>query len=323
MNAENDFLASAYVDGELTDDERRIAEADPAVMAEVADLRALRSQIADVAPAGETARESAIAAAMGVFHEQYDRAAERSPAVVRRPSGPSVRDRADTVLSFWRRPIATQLLGAAAAVLILGVLGVVIASGLRSTGDDDDSAADIAADEPASEALTTALDAQRDDVASAEIAADEPADEPAEEAAAVEVAAAEAIESVEASDDADLGEVADEAELEAPAQEPADEPASDGAATIDGSLFFGAQPSAIVTPDDLTAAGAYLAAVEDTDPLLLTPTPNTSCGPALDDATLLVDGVATDVVIVVDRIAAQVIAYDDDCSVVMIADLSP
>ena len=44
------LLASAYLDGELTDDERRLAEADPAVMAEVEQLRALQAEIADVEP---------------------------------------------------------------------------------------------------------------------------------------------------------------------------------------------------------------------------------------------------------------------------------
>ena len=64
MNAEHEFLASGYVDGDLTDDERRIAEADPAVMAEVEQLRALRAELADVPPPTTDARESAIAAAM-------------------------------------------------------------------------------------------------------------------------------------------------------------------------------------------------------------------------------------------------------------------
>ena len=84
MNAENEFLASAYVDGELTDDERRIAEADPGVMAEVEQLRALRASIADTEPAASEAREAAIAAAMSVYDERYAAAPATAHARPRR-----------------------------------------------------------------------------------------------------------------------------------------------------------------------------------------------------------------------------------------------
>jgi len=309
MNAEHEFLASAYVDGDLTDDERRIAEADPAVMAEVEEFRALRGRLADVTPPTDAARESALAAAMGVFHEQYGQAAAPTPV----PTRPA------NVVSFWRRPIAMQLLGAAAAVVVIGLLGVVVMSGLRSADDDDsadvasDAPAEEPADEPADEAqLTESFD---QDVAASDMApADELADEPAMEAGAADDAGAPADDGDSASADEEMA-----------AEEPADGPSADAA--VDPARFFdfenADEPLVITSPDELAAAGAYLADVERTRPELLGSTPESACGPAVAVATVLVDDAPTVVAIVLDAQEGRVVAYDDTCLAVLAAPYAP
>ncbi|HUF99730.1 MAG TPA: hypothetical protein VMM60_16505, partial [Ilumatobacter sp.] len=67
MNDDQYFLANAYIDGELTADERQFAEADPDVMSEVDRLRAMQSLLRESAPPSPAARSAAIAAAMAEF----------------------------------------------------------------------------------------------------------------------------------------------------------------------------------------------------------------------------------------------------------------
>ena len=100
MNDEQIFLANAYVDGELTADERRIAEADPQVMTEVEQLRLLQGELRDVSPPTDAARESAIGAAMAAFDS------DAAPASV------------DTnIIPFRPRPAYAKLLGIAARTI--------------------------------------------------------------------------------------------------------------------------------------------------------------------------------------------------------------
>lgn len=176
MNDDQFFLANAYLDGELTDDERALAEADPAVMAEVEQLRALQRLVRDVGPPAATARSAAIAAAMSEFTTS---APGDAPAAV----------------PFRPRPSYARYLAVAAGVLGVGLFGVAIAN-LGGGGDDGstDLAVFDAAEEPAEERaddtaemrLTEAADSMVD-IAGAEsapaIASAEPGDEPAEEPA--------------------------------------------------------------------------------------------------------------------------------------------
>jgi len=104
------LLASAYVDGELTADERARAEADPMVMSIVEELRGVRSQLAVAAPPDEPRRDAAIAAALAAVPPIPSLAARRR--------------------ARWMAPLA-----AAAAAVVLVVGGAVVV--LRS-GDDDD-----------------------------------------------------------------------------------------------------------------------------------------------------------------------------------------
>jgi hypothetical protein len=133
-------LASAYLDGEATTDERARVENDPALLAEVERLRRVRDAVADVAAAPTAARESAITAALSAFDE------------LPRETTPSEQDAPANVVPLDRRRQTRLIQGltavAAAALLVVG--GIVIAN---RGGDDDE--------------LTTARDQQPADTTAA------------------------------------------------------------------------------------------------------------------------------------------------------------
>lgn len=261
MTDDQFFLANAYLDGELTAEERTRAEADPEVMAEVAELRAIQDMVRDVEPPTASARDDAIAAAMAVFGDGAA-AATATPAPV-------------LPIPHRARPAYGRYLAVAAGVLGVGLLGVAIAnSGL---GGDDDSASEPAADEPAAD--ETAEVAAADEPASddgvdrmveesaADDAADEPASEPASDDAAYEPAADEP-----ASDEPMADKPADE-----PADEPADaeEPASEPADTGDTGLPPVVLGQVLTTPEELGSYGNLLIGLRDRGEL--PPTPLHSC----------------------------------------------
>ena len=132
MNDDQYLLASAYADGEVTPAERALAEADPAVMAEVERLQALRGALREVTPSG--AQAAMIAAAMNEFHAA--RATVPEPA--RPAASPVVAARRPSRWFTWERGAAL----AAAAVAVVAI-GAVVTSGSRGGGDDD-SAAEMA-----------------------------------------------------------------------------------------------------------------------------------------------------------------------------------
>jgi hypothetical protein len=132
-------LASAYLDGEATTDERARVENDPALLAEVERLRRVRDAVADVSAAPTAARESAITAALSAFDELPRET-------------PSEQDAPANVVPLDRRRQTRLMQGltavAAAALLVVG--GIVIAN---RGGDDDE--------------LTTARDPQPADTTAA------------------------------------------------------------------------------------------------------------------------------------------------------------
>lgn len=310
MNPDNDLLASAYLDGELTDDERRIAEADPAVMAEVERMRALSERLAAVEPPSSEARERAIAAAMGVFAEL------RADSAATPPAPPPVVD-------IGRRRDPMRWLGAAAAVLVIGLLGVVLATG--GGGDTDDSASEVA-DE------------------SAEEPASEPADEPAEDPADAVTRDAQDAGGTAADTESELAtaDVAASEPTEEFAEEPASEPADDAVAPADQDVAGSADatvPTAIVLDPELYLDGypidspAALVVVAHhlldlIDRSELPPTPNHSC-PAPDvlaRGTYLDpdDDEVIEVYIAVDTVDRTVSAIDSEqCRVLVATDLEP
>lgn len=181
MNDEQYLLASAYVDGEITPDDRELAERDPAVMAEVAAIRAARAAIADVPPPSEAAKRDAIAAAMAEF---------RSGAIADAPATGIAPSSSVTSLDPTSTRHTTRWLQVAAVAAAIGLGGIVVGRSLGGGGDDDASApveqslAETLDEEMAEPALDVAAADVADETADQEAAAEEePAEESAEEPA--------------------------------------------------------------------------------------------------------------------------------------------
>ena len=164
-------LASAYLDGETTADERAIVEADDALLDEVERLRQVRAVLgATTEPPPISVREAHLAAALDVWDRMPD--AERAGTGDGTPSAgmdaaaaAAITTPPPTNLSGRRErrqraESGKWLLGAAAGLVVLAGAGVVFQS--IGTGDDDageSAPAEEAADEPASEADEVARDA--------------------------------------------------------------------------------------------------------------------------------------------------------------------
>lgn len=278
MNDEQYFLANAYLDGELTAEERGIAEADPEVMAEVEQLRALQSALRDTPAPSDEARESAISAAMAVFGaaDPVDPTdlPDDEPAPAPAP-----------VVPFRPRPAYAKYLGIAAALVAVAGLGIVVSQAGQGGDDAADTLADTAAGEESLDragAVTESIES--DDGSAAEMA-------PAED------------ESVAGADDEMADEeMADEGvefDAEPTSEATADDDTADMAAAEDGDdvVFAGPyrevpegfDPSAPITDDvELGVYGVYL--IGERDGGQLPPTPNHDCVDAeqiLGTATLL------------------------------------
>lgn len=138
-------LASAYLDGVASQAERALVEASPELLTLVASFTTVRAQVADVPPAADATREAAFVAAFAEFGE---------PALVPTPVG------ADIIPLSAKRRWARPVLSVAAAVLLVGAVGVA-AKGALSGDDSDsssanmDSSAKVASPEAASESQMT------------------------------------------------------------------------------------------------------------------------------------------------------------------------
>ena len=315
MNDDQYLLANAYLDGELTDDERRIAEADPDVMTEVELLRALQAELRDVPPPTAAAREAAVGAAMAAFRSTTgDTTRDTSRmATGGAAAGSAHRHTGARVVPFRPRPAYAKLLGVAAAFVAVAGLGIVVA---QRGGDDDvpDSAA-VLVDEDATERT----EAQPGSVATADAAESE----------------------IMAADEAAEGGMADD---EAPAEEeavtePADGEAADLASdtaeiTGDPSVEAGVyrevppdfDPRAPITDDvELGVLGAHLIAERDAG--RLPPTPNHPCTDAqqiLDETTVLLGDESVPVYVDVDETDGRVTALrTDSCAELLTGSLYP
>ena len=272
MNDEQFFLASAYLDGELTDAERALAETDPVVMAAVEELRAIQHLVRDVDPPGDATRNAAITAAMAQFTTGAATASSRRPAPAPIP--------------FRPRPSYAKYLAVAAGVLGVGLLGVAVAN-LDTGGDDSmDTAAEPAAEEPAEEPAVAILSDDDDsrvagdsaEQMTSEMVADEPAEAAADEPAA------------------------------APAEEPAaEEPAVD--AGTRPALEPG-QP--LTSPEELGSFGTELLEAQQAGTLGATPNHACPVDDVLGSAEYVVDGVPVPVLVAVDEPAGVVLAFADD-----------
>lgn len=305
MNDEQYFLANAYLDGELTADERRIAEADPEVMTEVEQLRALQSELRDVPGPSADARESAISAAMAAFGAAGATADTDVPEPATSP-----------VVPFRPRPAYAKYLGVAAAVVAVAGLGIIVSqAGLGGDDDSADTAEPAAASVERDGAFTESADTA--DAAESEVMV-------AEDAGGADMAG---------NDETAADEMADDGELEPTDESTAD---TDDDAADDGSNDAGEVPTSdslayMAVPTDfdpeapiadeveLGVYGVYLLGERDAG--TLPPTPNHACVDArqiLDEATLLLDDEPVPVYIDVRETDGLVVALRTDTCVELV-----
>jgi hypothetical protein len=173
MNDDLTLLASAYLDGDVTADERARVENDSEALAEVDRLRSVRALLGDVEPQAISVREAQLATAL----EVWDRLPERERTGARRDATPAGIDAAavagaasvtaPTPLSSRRRSTrstSTRWLTGAAAALVL-VLAGGVALQLSSSGSDDEASSEGTSSDEGADALTTTARAAEDDAA--------------------------------------------------------------------------------------------------------------------------------------------------------------
>ena len=130
-----DDLASALLDGLLTDDEAAVARRDPAVVARLAELAAVREAVRRP-PAGPdpVARERGLAAALAAFEAGDDAAEQRGAGA---PVGSTV-----AAGTRWRPRGTAGRRWLTAAAVVLAVVGLgVLASNWDTGSDNADNAA--------------------------------------------------------------------------------------------------------------------------------------------------------------------------------------
>jgi hypothetical protein len=202
------LAASAYLDGEASDVERQLVEGDPAVRRLSEQFGEVSQQLNDVEPAGTTAVDSVLAAALTAFDQadfdQVDEVVRSTPsrtAVI--TTTPPLRSRTGSATRSGVPPRSTtprfaRVLKLAAAVLVIGALGAVASTTLRS-GSQQDSVAQLSDAAPSD----ARLQGSQDDVSADEFGAEsaEDADLPM---AATEAAPAGADEDMAADDGAGM-----------------------------------------------------------------------------------------------------------------------
>jgi anti-sigma factor RsiW len=138
-------LASAYIDGELSEAERAQVESTPHLAALVAAFTKVRAKIADVSAPDPQARESAVAASLSQYDTLFGGA-----------SSPSAEESSANVLPLtgrlagrqvWRGRWARPLLVAAASVILLGVAGVTVLNNNEDNADDQSASLQTASKE--------------------------------------------------------------------------------------------------------------------------------------------------------------------------------
>lgn len=151
MNDDLTFLASAYLDGDVTPDERARVEADPGALAEVDRLRTVRFLLGDVEQPSISVREAHLASAL----DAWGRVPEAERTGVRRDRSPVGVDGAAVAGAASvtaptsrrgdrRRTTSTRWLSGAAAGLVL-VLAGGLALQLRTGRENDTSTSSDAA----------------------------------------------------------------------------------------------------------------------------------------------------------------------------------
>jgi negative regulator of sigma E activity len=152
MNDDQRLLANAYLDGEVSADERARAEADPDVVAEVARLRAVRDALQVTGAPDPERREAAIQAALDAFELRPAATIATTPELpVAPPVSLDARRRAR-----WLRPLA------AAAVVVALIAGGVALLGGRDEASDDAAEPLVADDDELAAEETAQLEVATD-----------------------------------------------------------------------------------------------------------------------------------------------------------------
>lgn len=139
MNDDLELLASAYLDGDVTPDERAQVEADPELAIEVERLRQVRALLAAEAPTTISTRERHLAAALDAWDrlpetERTGAGGDITPAgLVAAPRPASLDARRQARRRTW-------ILSAAAGLVVVLGGGIVLNS--LGTGSSDDSASE-------------------------------------------------------------------------------------------------------------------------------------------------------------------------------------
>jgi hypothetical protein len=331
MNDDQYFLANAYFDGELTDDDARIAEADPDVMSEVDRLRSAHSLLRDHDRPSAAVRTAALTAAMAEFAALTGTAGtnDHGSQVLAGHITAITRQRPASSRYPFRRYPFRRSLAIAAAVAAIGAVGVVVAGVIGDGSDNDSAGTDLAVTDTqanadpdvarAASATTLAPAAQLE--AAAEPMLAEPA--PAEGGADDNTAEAESSAATTAASDAAAGAVGtamnDSTEMTAVAPYSIPYPPPGGQIEP-----IADRDQTITTPGQLAGLGVLLADLRDAG--TLGATPETSC--TFDDASIEIvdatryrfaDGTSNVLVaLVAGSIEGHTLAIDPDTCVVRV-----
>jgi len=130
-------LASAYLDGEATLDERAAVESSPELLGEVEQLELVRSIVSESSkPAAVSTREAQLAAALDVFDQLSVTPADAAPVAALGPRRARRERRRDDRAPGERSKL---LLGTAAGLVILAGVGAVVRGVIVGSDDADDS----------------------------------------------------------------------------------------------------------------------------------------------------------------------------------------
>ena len=170
---ERDELASAYLDGEVTAQERAMVEADPDLLARVEQLRHAAKEVAS--PAAEAGREEIIAEALKAFKPEPAKKTEKLKSRQKEPRLgilPQLRDRLRVGDRLRNRQLV-PILGAAAALVVVFLAISIFALTSEDTGDDSDAASSATTSEFAQ--ILESAELQTDDALADSAAAFAPA----------------------------------------------------------------------------------------------------------------------------------------------------